>query len=302
MQQAVDMPAAAGAASTVTLARQHERMRRRRLVGLLAPSLLWLGLFFVLPFVIIIIYSFLTRGATGKVVWRFNLANYQRLFGDGVYLTVFVRSLWLGAVTTAGCLLLGYPLALFIVLCSPRWRAILILLILIPFWTNFLVRTYAWMVILNNNGLINTLLASFGWPKATLINTEGAVLLGLIYGELPFMVLPIYAALDRFDFTLLEAAQDLGASTWSAFRRVMLPLTLPGIAAGSVLVFIPTVGQFVVSDLLGGAKVALLGNLLQQQFQAAQNWPFGSAIAVVCMIVLTLGVVVYMPATLEEGR
>jgi spermidine/putrescine transport system permease protein len=141
-----------------------------------------------------------------------------------------------------------------------------------------------------------------GLPELTMMNTEGAVLVGLLYGELPFMVLPIYASLDRFDFTLLEAAQDLGADKWRSFIRVMLPLTMPGIAAGSVLVFIPTVGQFVVSDLLGGAKVALLGNLLQQQFKAAQNWPFGSAIAILCMLVLTIGVIVYMRSATEEER
>ena len=279
-----------------------QRRRGLRVLGLLAPSLFWLGIFFVLPFVIIVIYSFLTRGATGNVVWRFNLENYSRLFDDAVYLQVFIRSIWIGALTTLGCLLLGYPLAFFIVRQSPRWRSILILLILIPFWTNFLVRTYAWMVILGNNGLINTILRSLGFSELTLMNSEGAVLLGLLYGELPFMVLPIYASLDRFDFTLVEAAQDLGANKWRSFVRVMLPLTMPGIVAGSVLVFIPTVGQFVVSDLLGGAKVALLGNLLQQQFKAAQNWPFGSAIAILCMLVLTAVVMVYLRTTSEEER
>jgi spermidine/putrescine transport system permease protein len=262
----------------------------------------WLGFFFILPFLVIVVYSFLTRGTTGNVVWQFNITNYTRLVGDSVYLTVFVRSLWIGALTTLISLLFGYPLALFIVQRTPRWRTILLLLVLIPFWTNFLVRTYAWMVILNNNGLINTLLHSVGLPKLTMMNTQGAVLIGLLYGELPFMVLPIYASLDRFDFTLLEAAQDLGANKFRSFTRIMLPLTMPGIAAGSVLVFIPTVGQFVVSDLLGGAKVALLGNLLQQQFKAAQNWPFGSAIAIICMLVLTVGVVVYLRNTTEEDR
>lgn len=299
---AVDLQPPGGRWPAGALAEQEQHRPGWRALGLLGPGMLWLGLFFVLPFIIIVIYSFLTRGTTGNVVWRFNLHNYARLFGDSVYLAVFVRSLWVGVVTTVGCLLLGYPLALFIVGRSPRWRSILILLILIPFWTNFLVRTYAWMIILNNNGLINSVLRGLGLSPLAMINTEGAVLVGLLYGELPFMVLPIYASLDRFDWTLLEAAQDLGASTWRSFWRIMLPLTMPGIAAGSVLVFIPTVGQFVVSDLLGGAKVALLGNLLQQQFQAAQNWPFGSAIAIVCMLVLTLGVILYMRSTGEPGR
>lgn len=176
---------------------QTQRQRsRRRLLALLAPSALWLGLFFVLPFAIVVIYSFLSRGPTGAVEWRFNLGNYARLFTDPIYLTVFLRSLWVGVLTTLCCLILGYPLALFIARRGRRWRATLVLLILIPFWTNFLVRTYAWMVILNNNGLINTLLRSLGLPTLTLMNTEGAVLMGLIYGELPFMVLPIYASLS----------------------------------------------------------------------------------------------------------
>jgi spermidine/putrescine transport system permease protein len=289
-------------ASPEMASRQAARRRGLAALGLSLPGALWLMLFFVLPFVVIVVYSFLTRGATGNVVWEFTLQNYARLFSDSVFVQVFGRSLWIGLLTTAICLLLGYPMALFIVLSPPRWRAVLVLLVLVPFWTNFLVRTYAWMVILNNNGVINTILGGLGLPQATLLNTQGAVMLGLVYGELPFMVLPLYAALDRFDFTLIEAAQDLGANKWRSFLRVMLPLTMPGIAAGSVLVFIPTVGQFVVSDLLGGAKVALLGNLLQQQFQAAQNWPYGSAIAVVCMAVLMVAVVLYFRSTSEEDR
>jgi spermidine/putrescine transport system permease protein len=181
---------------------------------------------------------------------------------------------------------------------------VLLFLVLIPFWTNFLVRTYAWMLLLNNNGVINSFLQTIGLPRQTMLNTTGAVLTGLIYGELPFMVLPLYASLDRFDFTLLEAAYDLGANRTRAFLKVMLPLTMPGVAAGSVLVFIPTVGQFVVSDLLGGAKVDLLGNLLQRLFTRANppNWPLGSAMAIVFMFVLTIMVIFYFRATTEEDR
>src|SRR6266540_2084913 len=177
-------------------------------------------------------------------------------------------------------------------------------LVVIPFWTNFLVRTYAWMIILSNTGVINSVLQALGLARQTLLNTSGAVLAGLIYGELPFMVLPIYASLDRFDFTLLEAASDLGADRARAFLRVMLPLTMPGVAAGSVLVFIPTVGQFVVSDLLGGAKVDLLGNLLQRLFTRSNppNWPLGSAMALIFMLVLTIGVIYYFRVTTEEDR
>jgi spermidine/putrescine transport system permease protein len=280
------------------------RSERARLGLLLFPGMFWLLLFFMIPLLVIVLYSFLTPGPTGNVIWQFTLNNYARLFTESVYLNAYWRSLWIGVVTTVICLLIGYPLALFIARSSPRWRGLLLFLVLIPFWTNFLVRTYAWMIILNNNGILNSLLQSLGLPRQALLNNTGAVLIGLIYGELPFMVLPLYASLDRFDFTLLEAASDLGASRFRAFLRVMLPLTMPGVAAGSVLVFIPTVGQFVVSDLLGGAKVDLLGNLLQRLFTRANppNWPLGSAMAIIFMFVLTILVVFYFRTTTEEDR
>ena len=280
------------------------RRERRSLFGLLFPGLFWLILFFAMPLVVILLYSFLTPGPTGNVIWRFTLDNYITLFTKDLYVNAYVRSLWIGLLTTVICLLIAYPLALFIVQRTPRWRGLLIFLVLIPFWTNFLVRTYAWMIILANNGVINSLLQAVGLPRQTLLNTTGAVLIGLIYGELPFMVLPIYASIDRFDFTLLEAASDLGASRFRAFLRVMLPLTMPGVAAGSVLVFIPTVGQFVVSDLLGGAKVDMLGNLLQRLFTRSNppNWPLGSAMALIFMLVLTIAIIFYFRTTTEEDR
>lgn len=277
--------------------------RKRLQLALLAgPAAFWLGFFFLTPFVIIILYAFLTRSATGGVLWQFSLDNFGKLFGDLIYLRIFWRSIWMGLVTTLITLLISYPLALFIARQNPRWRTILLFLILIPFWTNFLVRTYAWMVILNNTGLINSLITSMGGERLQLINTQGAVLLGLVYGELPFMVLPIFASIDRFDFTLLEAANDLGASRWRAFVRVMLPLTAPGIAAGSVLVFIPTAGNYIVPALLGGNKVQLVGNLLEQQFGAAQNLPLGSAAALLVMLVLTAAVIFYFRVTTEDDR
>ncbi|HEY3232565.1 MAG TPA: ABC transporter permease [Roseiflexaceae bacterium] len=286
------------------LLRLLRRSERVQLGALLGPGLFWLVLFFAVPLLVIVLYSFLTPGPTGAVIWTFTLNNYARLFTESLFVNAYWRSLWIGVVTTVICLLVGYPLALFIVQRTPRWRSVLIFLVLIPFWTNFLVRTYAWMLILNNNGLINTLLQSLGFGRQTLLNTTGAVLTGLIYGELPFMVLPIYASLDRFDFTLLEAASDLGANRTRGFLRVMLPLTMPGVAAGSVLVFIPTVGQFVVSDLLGGAKVDLLGNLLQRLFTRSNppNWPLGSAMALIFMFVLTVAVIFYFRVTTEEDR
>ena len=277
---------------------------RRRLAALLAPGLFWLIAFFAIPLVVVLAYSFAVPGPTGRVEWRFTLENYQRLFGETLYVSAYMRSLWVGLLTTVICLVAGYPLAVFIVRQPPAWRAVLLFLILIPFWTNFLVRTYAWMVILSNNGIINAAIQALGFPRQILYPGEGAVLIGLVYGQLPFMVLPLVAALDRFDFTLMEAAADLGASRRRAFWRIMLPLTAPGIAAGSVLVFIPTVGQFVVSDRLGGAKVDFLGNLLQRLFTRSNppNWPLGSAMAMVFMLVLTVAIIAYFRATAEERR
>jgi spermidine/putrescine transport system permease protein len=287
-----------------TLERERRRRERRSLAWLLTPGLLWLTLFFALPLVVILIYSFMTNGPRGNVIFQPTLQNYADLFTKSIYVNAYLRSIWASILTTLICLLLGYPLALFIVRQPARWRTPLLFLILIPFWTNFLVRIYAWQIILANNGLINSALDGIGLPTFTLLNTEGATLLGLVYGELPFMVLPLYAAIDRFDFTLMEAAADLGASKRRAFLRVMLPMTMPGVAAGSVLVFIPTLGQFVVSELLGGAKVDYLGNLVQRLFLRSNppNWPLGSAMAMVMMLVLLALILLYFRATTEEDR
>lgn len=286
------------------LERRLERARRSELLSLLSPGLFWLVLFFAAPLVVIVIYSFMTPGSTGRPELPLTLDNYGRLFTEELFVNAYIRSLWIGFATTVLSLVIGYPMALFIILAAPRWRTVLLLLVLIPFWTNFLVRTYAWMIILQNNGLANGIIQALGFPRQTLLNTTGAVLVGLVYGNLPFMVLPLYASIDRFDFTLMEAANDLGANKWRAFLRVMLPMTMPGVAAGSVLVFIPTVGQFVVSDLLGGAKVDLLGNLLQRLFQRSNppNWPLGSAMALIFMVVLTIGIIVYFRNTTEDDR
>lgn len=286
------------------LQQQQQRRDRVRLLLLLSPGLLWLLLFFALPLVIILVYSFMTNDALGRVVYQPTLDNYITIFTQSLYVNAYWRSIWTSVLTTVMCLLIGYPLALFIARSPQQWRIPLLMLILIPFWTNFLVRIYAWQIILANNGIINGFLEIIGVGRLPLLNNEGATLLGLIYGELPFMVLPLYAALDRFDFTLMEAAADLGANKVQAFLRVMLPMTVPGIVAGSVLVFIPTLGQFVVSELLGGAKVDYLGNLIQRLFLRANpiNWPLGSAMAVLMMIVLLVLIMMYFRATTEEER
>ncbi|PDV99344.1 ABC transporter permease [Candidatus Chloroploca asiatica] len=284
--------------------REQQRREQRRLIALLAPGMLWLLVFFLLPLLVILVYSFLTNGPRGNLLWQPTLQNYVDLFTQSSYVNAYVRSLWISGLTTLFALLLGYPLALFIVKQPPRVRLVLLILVLIPFWTNFLVRIYAWQIILANNGLINTTLGAMGLPTLFLLNTEGATLLGLVYGELPFMVLPIYAALDRFDFTLMEAGADLGASKWHAFWHIMLPMTMPGVAAGAVLVFIPTIGQFVVSELLGGAKVDYIGNLIQRLFLRSNppNWPLGSAMSTVMMIVLLGFILLYFRSTTEEDR
>jgi len=280
------------------------RGERARLIGLLSPGLLWLGLFFALPLLIIVLYSLMTNGPRGNVVWQPTLQNYATLFTRAIYVNAYLRSIWISVQTTLLCLLIGYPVALFIARAPQRWKTALLFLVLIPFWTNFLVRIYAWQIILSNNGVLNELLARLGLGRATLLYTETATLLGLVYGELPFMILPLYAAIERFDFTLLEAAADLGASRVQGFLRVMLPITMPGVAAGSVLVFIPTLGQFVVSELLGGAKVDYLGNLIQRLFLRSNppDWPLGSAMALVMMLVLLALIMLYFRSTTEDDR
>ncbi len=287
-----------------TIQQQQQRRDRIRLALLLTPGLLWLLLFFALPLVIIFLYSFMTNDALGRVVYEPTLNNYITIFTQSLYVNAYWRSIWTSVLTTVICLLIGYPLAVFIARSPQQWRMPLLMLILIPFWTNFLVRIYAWQIILANNGIINSFLEIIGIGRLTLLNTEGATLIGLIYGELPFMVLPLYAAIDRFDFTLMEAAADLGANKVQAFLHIMLPMTMPGIVAGSVLVFIPTLGQFVVSELLGGAKVDYLGNLIQRLFLRANpiNWPLGSAMAVLMMLVLLVLIMMYFRVTSEEER
>jgi spermidine/putrescine transport system permease protein len=276
--------------------------RNWQLPVLLGPAAFWLFWFFLVPLVVILIYSFLTRSATGGVDWIFTFDNYARLLSDPIYVTILGRSVWIGGVATLICLLIAYPLALFIILQPAQWRSFYIFLVLIPFWTNMLVRTYAWMTILNNNGLINSFVTGLGGPRLTLINTEGAVLLGLVYGQLPFMVLPLYAAMDRFDFRMMEAASDLGANKWRSFLRVMLPMTAPGIAAGSVLVFILSAGNYIIPALLGGNKVTMIGNQLELWFRTAQNQPLGSAAAVLLMIMMVGGVIIYFRTTTEDDR
>jgi len=251
--------------------------------ALLTPGLLWLTLFFLAPLGILLVDSVLHRGVYGGVSPGFTTEHYRR-FLDPLYLGVAWRTVWVALASTALCLLLGYPVA-YVVARAGRWRNTLLFLVILPFWTSFLVRTYAVIVLLRSGGVVNSTLMGLGLINAPLdlLYTPGAVLAGLVYGYLPFMILPIYASLERLDLDLLDAAEVLGARAPSRFRRVTLPLSLPGVAAGSLLVFIPSLGAFLTPDLLGGAKTMMLGNLVQNQFGPARNWPFGAAISFALM-------------------
>jgi spermidine/putrescine transport system permease protein len=263
------------------------------LAGLLAPVTLWLGLFFLVPLLIILIYSFGTSDIYGGITLGFNPGNYLRVF-DPLYLEIIGRTFFIAALNTLLCFVLGYPLAYFVVFKGRRWRNALVLLVMVPFWTSLLIRAYAWVVILGGNGIANRTLQFLGITDEplTLIFTPEAVLMGMVYSYLPFMILPLYAALEKFDSRLKEAAQDLGASRWHTFWRVTFPLSMPGVIAGSILVFIPSAGEFVIPDLLGGSRTMMTGNLIQNQFLQARDWAFGSALSVL-LAVLLLGAIMF---------
>jgi spermidine/putrescine transport system permease protein len=261
---------------------------------LIFPSLFWLIVFFVLPLLIVFVYSFLKRGPYGQLVWEFNLQNYVRFF-DPLYLRIFARSFKIAGITMVVCLVLGYPMAYWIATRPPKWRNTLLLLLMIPFWTNFLVRTYAWILILRDTGLINNVLMGLGLisQPLPLFGNDLAIIIGLVYGWFPDMVLPCYAAIERLDFSLVEAAQDLYANELRSFARVIFPLTLPGIVAGSILVFIPSLGAYVTPDLLGGAKSVMIGNVIQSQFLSVRDYPFGSAFSFVLMAIMLVATLLY---------
>lgn len=254
----------------------------------LLPARVWLVALFAAPLAIVCAYSLLTRGAYGGLALPWTLESYSRLI-DPLYAVIFLRSLVLAGLATLVCLILAFPLALFIARARSR-RNLYLQLVILPFWTSFLVRTYAWMFLLRDTGLVNTILQSAGLisEPLPLLYNDGAVLLGLVYGYLPFMVLPIYATLERLDPSLLEAAADLGARPLAALRKITIPLAGPGIRAGSVLVFIPCVGSYLTPDLLGGGKTVLVGNLIQNQFTTARDWSFGSAVSLAVMMLVTL--------------
>jgi len=254
-------------------------------LALISPTMLYLLVFMLVPLLLVVILSFLSRGPYGNVVYALNLQNYVRL-GDSLYLRILWYSLATATLTTLASLLIGYPLAYYIARAPAKQRSFLLFLILVPFWTNFIIRIYAWIMILRTEGLLNTTLLNLGVIKAPLdiLYTPMAVFIGMVYEFLPFMVLPLFTSLEKIEFIQLEAAADLGAQPWRAFLRVTLPLSVPGMIAGSILVFIPAMGMFVVPDLMGGAKTVLVGNLIRNQFLTARDWPFGAAASMVLLI------------------
>jgi spermidine/putrescine transport system permease protein len=276
-----------------TLAWLHSRPEARAW-ALLAPGGFWLLVFFLVPILIMLVYSFMPRGIYGGVERGFTLEHYARFF-DPLYLQVLQQTFVWSVACTVICLVLGYPVA-YVIVRSGRWRNILLFLVVLPFWTSFLVRTFAMIFLMRDTGLINNWLLKLGIvdQPLTILYTPFAVMAGLVYGFLPFMILPIYASLEKLDLSLLEAAEVLGARPRARFRRVTWPLSMPGVVAGCLLVFIPALGSFLTADLLGGAKELMIGNLVQNQFSSARNWPFGSAASFIVMALVLAAVMLYL--------
>ncbi|MBU6244744.1 MAG: ABC transporter permease [Actinomycetales bacterium] len=266
--------------------------RRRALIGRAAfagPGLVYVTAFMTVPLLLIATYTVLTRGRFGGVKWEFTLGNFAKAL-DPTYLSILGNSLLIAGITTVLALLLGYPTAYGISRLPRQWQAVAIVMVVLPFWSNFLIRTYAWIVLLNSEGPINSALVSLGVIGAPLdlLYNRGAVIAGLLYAYLPLVILPVYAAIERVDPQLQEAARNLGASKARTFWDVTLPLTLPGTMIGAIFVFVPSMGNFVVPELLGGGKTVMVGNLIRDQFLEARNWPFGAvlALSVVAFLVL----------------
>ncbi len=264
----------------------------------LGPASVWLITMLALPLVVVIIYSFGERGAVGGYVPALTLANYANL---GARWAAFRNTLTLAPLGTLLCLLIAYPLAYFLALrADARWRTFLLILVIVPFWTSILIRSYAWIQILGGNGLPR-LIGELGLGKPRLINTQFSVMVGIVYGYLPLMVFPIYVTLENLDKSLLEASGDLGSPPWRSFMQVTLPLSLPGVATGSMLVFILMMGEYLIPQLLGGGKVFFIGNALVDLFLQSRNWPFGAAVAATLVFVMLVTVTLYLRAMRRLG-
>jgi len=257
----------------------------------------WLLLFTVIPIGLAVYYSFLTRGAWGTIVYEFTLDSYRQVL-DPLFLQIFVRTLKLSVLTVAGCLVGGYAVAYWIALYGGKHKNFLLFLVILPFWTSPLVRIYSWMIILSDHGLVNTFLGDIGLTgkPLPLLHNETAVLIGLIYTYMPFMILPLYASLERLDRSILEAASDLGATATERFLKITLPLTKGGMLAGSVLVFAPAIGEFIIPELLGGAKGMMIGKFISLKFLGLRHWPLGSAYSLLLLTIVLVLLYLYMRA------
>ncbi len=277
--------------STTPVRAGHGAARRRALlerITLQGPGLLYLVVFMAVPICLILVYTIFKRGRFGGVVFTPTLDNFVRAL-DPIYVSVLGNSVVIAGITTLLALLLGYPTAYALAALPTRWRTAALVLVVLPFWTNFLIRTYAWIVLLNSEGVVNKVLMGTGLVQhpLELLYTRGAVVAGLLYAYLPLMILPLYASIERLDPSLREAAANLGATRWRTFRDVTLPLTLPGVITGSLFVFVPSLGNFIVPELLGGGKTVMVGNVIRDQFLKARDWPFGAvlALAVIAFLV-----------------
>ena len=260
----------------------------------------------VAPMLMIIMYAFIQQ-SNDVTTFRFTLSNFTRFFSDRVYTAVLYRSLYVAVITTVICLLIGYPAAYIIAMAKPRHKALLVLMITFPTWINMLVRTYAWLGILQDDGIINTILSLFGIGPVKMIYTNFAVILGMVYNFIPFMILQIYSSLDKMDKSYLEAASDLGANKVQSFMKVTLPMSLPGVISGITLVFLPAVSSFFIPKLLGGGQFVLIGNVIETQFLTAGDWSFGSAISLIMAIIIMISLYITRrldadPAEAKGGR
>jgi spermidine/putrescine transport system permease protein len=274
------------------------------------PGVAWLLFFMLVPLLSILVISCLSRGPEGQPALPVTVENYRRFFGfgllgyDPLYPMVILRSLLLGAVTALACILMGFPLAFFIAALPRPSRQIALTLVVIPLWINLLIRTYAWQILLAPGGMITRIAATLGLcsPEAALYPGNFAIYAGMVCDFLPFLVLPLYSSAQKLDWSLVEAARDLGAPRWAVFRHAILPQVMPGLVAGTLLVFIPATGQFVVPDLLGGSKTLLLGNAIQQEFGNSRDWGFGSAITVLALVLVTAGLWCYARVARANGE
>ena len=270
------------------------------------PYVAWISVMVVAPMLLIVMYAFIEQG-NDVTTFKFTLSNFTRFFSDSVYTDVLYRSLYVALITTLICLLIGYPAAYIIAMAKPKHKAALVLLITFPTWINMLVRTYAWLGILQDNGIINSFLGLFGIEPIQMIYTNFAVILGMVYNFVPFMILQIYSALDKMDKSYLEAASDLGAKRVQSFLRATFPMSLPGVISGITLVFLPAVSSFFIPKLLGGGQFVLIGNVIETQFLTAGDWGFGSAISLIMAIIIMISLYITRrldtdPAEAKGGR